>query len=263
MTPYRAILSARCRVLLQYRAAASAGFATQLFWGLMRVMIFTAFYHSTTTPQPMTLDETITYIWLGQAMLVFLPWNWDPEVAQMVRTGSVAYELLRPVDLYGLWYCRCVALRAAPALLRALPMFVVAGLFFGLQAPPSLASAGAFLAAMLGALLVGSAITTLLNLSLFWTISGEGVIRLLPSAVMLLSGLIVPLPLFPEWSQPILNALPFRGVMDVPFRLYLGHLPPQELPGLLAQQLVWALALVLLGRWLLSRGLRRVVVQGG
>jgi ABC-2 type transport system permease protein len=263
MTAYGAILSARSRVLLQYRAAALAGFATQLFWGLMRMMIFTAFYGSTTTTQPMTLRETIDYIWLGQALLVLLPWNWDADVAQLVRTGNVAYELLRPVDLYGLWYCRSLAMRTAPAFLRALPMFIVAGLFFGLEAPPSWASAGAFAAAALGAVLLSSAITTLLNISLFWTISGEGIIRLVPSAAMLFSGLIVPLPLFPEWAQPLLNALPFRGIMDVPFRLYMGHLPPPALPGLLAHQLAWTAGLVLLGRWLLARGLRRVVVQGG
>ena len=73
MRPYWAIFSARCRVLLQYRAAAFAGFATQLFWGLMRVMIFTAFYHSTSEVQPMSLRETIIYIWLGQAMFVLMP----------------------------------------------------------------------------------------------------------------------------------------------------------------------------------------------
>lgn len=43
MTPYLAILSARFRTLLQYRAAAAAGFGTQLFWGLIRMMIFEAF----------------------------------------------------------------------------------------------------------------------------------------------------------------------------------------------------------------------------
>ncbi|MBM4084790.1 MAG: hypothetical protein FJ272_08380 [Planctomycetes bacterium] len=263
MKPYWAVLSGRYRVLLQYRAAALAGFATQLFWGVMRVMIFTAFYLSSTTPPPMTLPEIITYVWLGQALLLLLPWGWDTEVAQAIRTGNVAYELVRPVDLYWLWYCRAVAMRTAPALLRAFPMFVVAGLFFGLAAPASWTSAGAFAAATLGALLLSAAITAFLNISLFWTISGEGIIRLVPAGVMLLSGIIVPLPFFPDWAQPVLNALPFRGIMDVPFRLYMGHIPPQHAPALVAHQLAWTAAIVLLGRWTLARGLRRVVVQGG
>ena len=36
MRPYWAVLSARFRMLLQYRAAALAGLGTQVFWGLIR-----------------------------------------------------------------------------------------------------------------------------------------------------------------------------------------------------------------------------------
>jgi ABC-2 type transport system permease protein len=61
----------------------------------------------------------------------------------------------------------------------------------------------------------------------------------------------------------VLNWLPFRAIMDVPFRLYSGHLPAAQAPLLIGQQLLWAAILVLIGRLVLSRGLRRLVVQGG
>ncbi len=81
-------------------------------------------------------------------------------------------------------------------------------------------------------------------------------------AVIVLSGMVVPLPLFPDWSQPILNALPFRGLVDVPFRLYVGHIPPEEVISVLAHQVAWSAALIGLGHAVLSRGTRRLVVQG-
>jgi ABC-2 type transport system permease protein len=126
LRPYRAILSARFRMLLQYRAAALAGLWTQIFFGLVLVMIYEAFYRSTTARQPMTFAEVVSYVWLGQALLAMLPWNADPEIRAMVRGGGVAYELCRPVDLYALWYARAVALRTAPTILRAVPMSVFA-----------------------------------------------------------------------------------------------------------------------------------------
>jgi len=261
--PYRALLSAQMRSLLQYRAAAVAGIATQLFFGLIMVMIFEAFYRSTTTPMPMSLRETVAYVWLGQAMLGMFPWNVDPEIRQQIRTGGVAYELLRPVDLYGLWYARAMARRTAPTLLRAVPMFIVAGLFLGLQAPPTWQCAAAWAAATLGALLLSCAITTLLAITLMWTISGEGITLLTISVVSFMSGLYVPLPFFPDWLADVADVLPFRGLADIPFRLYLGHIPPRDSLPLLAHQLIWAGALILLGRLLLSRGRRRLVVQGG
>lgn len=263
MRAYRAVLSARCRTLLQYRAAAAAGFATQLFWGFIRLALFQGFYGSTTAAQPISLPDVIDYVWLGQAMLMLQPWGVDPEVRGMVRSGTVAYELLRPVDLYSLWYTRCIAQRAVPMLLRAVPMFVVAGLWLGLRPPASWEAGLGFLLATLGAIALSSALSTLVLLSLLWTVSGEGVSRFMPAVAMVFSGLILPLPLFPAWAQPLVLALPFGGLADYPFRVYTGHIPASGLPGVLAHQLLWTAALILLGRWLLGRSLRRMVVQGG
>ena len=269
--PYRAIVSARFRVLLQYRAAAMGGLWTQIFFGLVFLGIYEAFYRSTPRPQPMSFAEVVSYVWLGQALLAMLPWNADAEVRAMVRSGAVAYELCRPIDLYNLWYARAVAWRTAPTVLRAVPMVLIAAVglpLIGLDewrlaAPPSLASAVAFGATLVCTLLLGCALTTLINISLLWTISGEGAVILMTALVTFLSGMLIPLPLFPEWAQPIVQALPFAGLVDLPFRVFTGHIHPSAAVSVLRHQLLWTGAIVLVGRWLLARGLRRVLVQGG
>jgi ABC-2 type transport system permease protein len=250
-------------MLLQYRAAAFAGFTTQLFWGFINVMVYQALFRSTHRPQPMRLDQVINYIWLGQAMWAMLAWNADGDVRAMVRNGTVAYELLRPTDLYWLWYARAIAMRLAPTMLRAIPLLIIAALFLGLQPPASPTAASMWVLVMIGALLLGCAVTVLMNISLLWTISGEGTATLLPTVVVLFSGMIIPLPFFPDWMQPILNALPFRGLVDIPCRVYSGHIPPNEAAWMFVHQLAWTVGLILLGRWLLSRNIRRLVVQGG
>jgi ABC-2 type transport system permease protein len=265
------MLSARFRMLLQYRAAALAGLWTQIFFGLVLLMIYEAFYSSTTSRQPMTFAEIVSYVWLGQALLAMLPWNADAEVRAMVRSGAVAYELCRPIDLYSLWYARALAWRTAPTILRAVPMCLIAAVIlpligladWRLASPPSLGSATAFGVTLVSTLLLGCALTTLINITLLWTISGEGAVILLTALVTFLSGMIVPLPLFPEWAQPIVHALPFAGLVDLPFRVFTGHIPPGAVISVLQHQIFWTIALVLFGRWLLSQGMRRVVVQGG
>lgn len=263
LRPYWAVLQARLRMLLQYRAAAAAGFVTQLFWGAIRMMAFEAFFRSSSAAQPLTLEQTISYVWLTQALLLLLPMRLDREVLEMIRTGTLAYELARPVDLYGYWYARNIAGRIAPATLRAIPMFLVAWLLLGLQLPTSPASAAAFALSLVGAVLLSAAFVTLSTVTLLWTISGNGISRLLNEASWLLSGALVPLPLLPDWAQGALRALPFRGLMDTPFQLYIGSQSPREALPLFANQLLWTAALVLLGRWLLSRAARRLVIQGG
>jgi ABC-2 type transport system permease protein len=270
--PYRAIVSARFRMLLQYRGAALAGLWTQIFFGLTLIMIYEAFYRSSAPAvRPMAFGQLTTYVWLGQALLAMLPWNSDAELREMIRSGAIGYELARPVDLYGVWYARAVAQRTAPTLLRAAPMVVFAiavlpliGLGeWRLAPPPSLAAGAGFVAALACALVLGCAISVLINVSLMWTIAGDGAVMLFTTAVSLLSGLLIPLPLLPDWAQRVLSWLPFAGLFDLPFRIYSGHIAASDLALVLARQLGWTAVLVASGRWLLGRGLRRVVVQGG
>ena len=267
---YVAVVSARYRNLLQYRAAAFAGFVTQLFWGAVRLMILGAFFAAAKGPQPMNMAEVVAYIWLGQALLGMLPWNTDADFKEQVASGAVAYDMLRPLDLYGYWFARTLAFRTATTTLRAIPMVVFAMLLlpavglaeWALPVPSATALVG-FLAAIVAAALLSTAITVLAHISMLWTVSGEGVDRILPGFVTILSGMVVPLPLFPDWLQPFLDWQPFRGLGDVPYRIYSGNIPFADAGGEILFTLAWTAVLVWLGRALLARGVRRLVVQGG
>lgn len=263
MRAYWAIFKMRFIALLQYRTAALAGLFCQTFFGLIMVTAYTAFYRSSHATPPLSLPQVVTYVWLGQALLGMQPWGVDNELAGLIRSGNVAYELLRPLDLFTHWYVRCVALRIAPTLLRAVPMTIIALACLGMQLPASIASAGAFLLALTGAALLAGALTVVMSLSLLWTLSGEGIVYLMGTAAMFFSGMIIPLPLFPDWAQGVLAVLPFRGVTDAPYRLYMGQMPPEAVVGVVTHQLAWTIALLLFGRWLLGKGCRRLVVQGG
>lgn len=70
--------------------------------------------------------------------------------------------------------------------------------------------------AAVGTLFLSTAFTMVLHVSLMWTISGEGFNRLMPGVVPVFAGLIVPLPLFPDWLQGVLYWQPFRSMADVP-----------------------------------------------
>lgn len=266
-----AILVMRCKVLLQYRAAAVAGFVTQLFWGFIKVMVFVAFYAAVTEPQPLDFSQVLVYIWLGQGLLALLPWNVDREIAAQIRTGNVAYELLRPLDLYAFWFLRTLAFRAVPTLLRVVPMLIFTAYAlpllgmgeWALPPPADWVSGVLFGMAVVGALALSTAITMVMHISLMWTISGEGINRMMPGIVPLLAGLVVPLPLFPDWLQPLLYWQPFRGVADVPFRIYSGHIGISDALPELAVQWLWFGLIVVFGFWLLDRASKRLVVQGG
>ena len=234
-------------------------------------MIFMAFFQSSENPQPMDLSQVISHIWLEQALFAMLPWSLDRDVAAQIRTGNVAYELVRPVDLYGFWFSRALAMRVAPMLLRSVPLValsaglipLVGGNAWALHAPASALAGTLFAVSLAAALLLACCFTVLLSITLMWTISAEGVANLMPVAIMVLSGIIIPLPFYPDWFQPVLKVLPFRGLLDVPLRIYNGSIPVRGFLEELGIQGAWIVALVAAGRFALSRGIKRIVVQGG
>ena len=243
-----------------------AGLFTQFFFGLVRIMVFQAFYASSTMVQPLTLEQAVTYTWITQATFRMQPYNSDVETIDIVRSGKVAYELSRPLNLYFLWYCRLVAFRLIPALSAGTPMMLIAWLLpanFRMDLPASPVAWAAWLISTILALLLGCAISNLISVSALWTISGLGMQRIFPIFAMVLSGLYVPLAYFPDSLQTALRLLPFSGLVDTPVRFYLGIIPASELLPLGALQLFWTLALVFIGNQLLRLGTKRVVIQGG
>lgn len=262
LKPYLSIFKVRLLTALQYRAAAFAGIATQVFWGFIKVMILQAFF-AQGGDQPITLSQAITFVWIGQALFRFLPWTLDRDLEEQVKSGAVVYELIRPMNLYALWYLRSLASILVPTMMRGVPMFILAYFFFGLSLAESAGAFFSFILSLSLAALLSSAMKALVIISLFWTLSGEGILRLLPSVVLLLSGLFIPLPLYPDWMQPFLSIQPFRALLDIPIRIYSGIIPPHEYLAYFGFQLTWLLFFVVSGIGLLKVAMKRLVIQGG
>jgi viologen exporter family transport system permease protein len=272
LRPYRAALGSRFTLMLQYRSAAVAGVVTQCWWGALKVVILTAFYRASGAAAPaLRLEQAITYTWIGQALFALLPHAADPEVAQAVRSGAIAYDRLRPVDAYTLWYVRAAGWVAARVLPRALLLVTVtAGLLpvIGLGdwawRPPQSASAAALFALALAlAVLLSSAMLMLTSAAAVSLRDERGVVALVTSIVLLFSGNLLPLSLFPDGLKAALLLQPLAGLLDIPVRIYTAQLSGQKAWLGLGLQAFWTLALVLLGRAWLERALRGLEVNGG
>jgi ABC-2 type transport system permease protein len=270
--PYAAAFAARFMLLLQYRAAALAGFATQCWWGGIKVMVYAAFFAAAPAAAgSLSLSQTITYIWLAQALLALVPWSGDPEIGQAVRSGAIGYDRLRPLDTYGWWYARAAAWMTARVLPRAALMLAFAGVLLpliGLEAwswrpPQSPLQASLFAVSATLLVALSSAWVMLLNLAAVRFLDERGVNALTSSAIIVFSGNLLPLPLFPDWMQGFLFVQPFAGMLDIPVRIYSGDLTGQRALAGLALQAGWTLAFITLGRFWMRRVMGRLQMQGG
>ena len=141
MKKYFSFFRLRLVTGLQYRTAALAGMVTQFFWGFMEIAVFHAFYKADPAAYPMTMEATAAYVWLQQALLVFFgAWMFEGEIFATISSGNLAYELCRPVRIYNMWFARSVASRLSKAILRCMPILVVAAFLprgYGLGLPIS------------------------------------------------------------------------------------------------------------------------------
>ncbi len=252
---------------LQYRSAAIAGVATQLFFGLVYIMVYLAFYDSNPGGGPMNQSDLVSYLWLNQIFfsLIYMFYK-DKEIFDIIKNGNIAYELIRPKKIYFMWFSKIIGQRLSNVTLRCLPVLVVAIIIpkpYNLSAPESLLSFLMFVVTLIIGTLLMTAIITLYHVITLRTLNEKGITNLFMSLSDILAGGVVPIPFFPLFLQKIANVLPFRYVFDLPFRLYSGNISVSDGLNGIVIQLIWFLIIVIIGNLLLRKSLKKVVVQGG
>ena len=263
MNAYYAIFRLRRRLETQYRGAALGGIICQMFFGLVLIALYRALYAG--KPQGMPFSQVATYVWLQQAFFLMLLSS-DPELLDKIRTGGIAYDMCRPVSLYGYYYARIMAQKVMGTLLRAAPMLVFAAVLpdgWGISLPASLPG---FLWAA-GALLIGLlCVCAMENITMGFTmrtLDSRGMQAMLNLLMMILTGNILPLTLFPDSWQKVITMLPYAQMLDAPIRLYTGAYAPETAWAILLRQAAWTTVLVAAGCLMWRANQRRLVIQGG
>jgi len=148
-------------------------------------------------------------------------------------------------------------------LFRGMTSFVVIALIFGARFPASLAQWLLFALSLILATVTSFAFRFIVNISAFWLLDVRGVGSAAVIAATLFSGFEVPLVYFPGWLLLVSNILPFRGMMQTPADIFLGHLVGTGALAALVVQTIWCAVLILGGRAIVVAATRKVVVQGG
>jgi len=271
---YIAAFSSRFLLMMQYRAAAVAGFATQCWFGAVRVMVLAAFYLGAPEAAAGTsfdLSQAVTYTWLAQGLLALLPWAADPDIAAAVRTGAIGYDRLRPVDAYALWYARTAGWMTARVAPRLALMALAAGVAVPLlgqaewawKPPPNASVALLFILSLSLAAALSCAVVMLINIVVVATLNARGVNTLAMPVVIVFSGSLLPLPLYPDAIRAALFIQPLAGILDIPNRIYSGALAGFMAWAGIGLQAFWTFVLIVAGRLWLGRAMRRLEVQGG
>ena len=250
---------------LQYRAKAISGVLTQFFWGIMYVYLYTAFMGGDVI-DGFSIAQMASYVWLGQAFFALRYIDVPPNSAKEIENGDVCYKFTKPIDLYNQWFAENLGYKLSSALLRS-PLIIIVSLLLpsscGLMLPVSFPAFVLFVVALIVGVFTMCAIAMIAVALIFKTVSAKGVVTIVHTVTGLLGGLFIPLPLMPEAVQNVLNYLPFRFITDLPLRIYIGNVSCLSALMYIGIALVWLVALIAIGKLLLKKATRNVVIQGG
>ncbi|MFC8531490.1 ABC transporter permease [Nocardia sp. NPDC057227] len=249
----------------QYKLALFAGMFTNSVFGLLRGAVMLAAIGSAGSFGGYDAGSISAYVWLSQALLgAVLFTDSGVELGERVRSGDIAVDFLRPVDLQLATLAGDLGRATCTLLPRGLPTLAVGALVYGGLDLPN--TPVAYLLGIVSVLL-GTAISSLALFVTamigFWVVETRGLRTLHQVLGSFLAGLFVPVHLFPGWLGAIAAATPFPSVLQAPVDVLSGRVTGTAALAVVGVQLFWVLAMAALGQALLAAGRRKLEVQGG
>ncbi|MEU4691088.1 ABC-2 family transporter protein [Actinoplanes sp. NPDC023714] len=249
-----------------YRQATIAGSFTNIVFGFLRCYVLLAVAEGVAGAGPGGYDaeQLATYVWVGQGLLAVIGiWGWT-ELAERIRTGDIAADLLRPVSPVTGFLAADLGRGLYAMLTRFTPPVLAGAIFFPLHTPARWQTIPLFALSVILAVVVCFACRYVVNATAYWLQDARGPIMLWTLGSGVLGGLYFPLRLLPEWMTVTLwLATPLPSLLQAPLDVIAERDPPALQAGLVVVQLFWAVATLALAAAVQRRAERKLVVQGG
>ncbi|WP_327085066.1 ABC-2 family transporter protein [Nonomuraea sp. NBC_01738] len=241
-----------------YVWAALAGAFTNTVFGILRAYVLIALWQARPGLAGYDITDAVTFCFITQAFIGPMQlFGGGLTLTERIRSGDIALDLVRPASLQAWSLAEDLGRAAYLLLVRSVPPTIVGALLFGIKAP---ADAAAFTAAFLLGVLVSFGLRYLVALTVCWLVDDRGMSTLSLILSNFLSGLALPLGLFPGWLGDLARTLPWSATVQVPADVYLGV---TGVPDALAFQALWAVVLFGLGAIGTQLIRHKVVIQGG
>jgi ABC-2 type transport system permease protein len=210
-------------------------------------------------------DEMIAYLLLVHISRMFssMP-GLAGGIARDIRDGTLKKYLVQPLDMIGYLVSYRAAHKVTYVLASFLPyallFFLCRGFFHGFPPAPTLAG---YVVALVLAFVIGFFFEAAMGMVGFWFLEVTSLLWIVNTLNFFISGQMLPLDVLgPFWSG-LLKSLPFQYLAYFPALIFLGKIEGADLARGLLIELAWAVALIVLCRFLYYRGLRRYSAFGG
>jgi ABC-2 type transport system permease protein len=211
----------------------------------------------------LSVEQMTSYVAIAWMSRAFYFNNIDQEIAQDVREGKVAIEMIRPYNYLSVKAAQALGEGIFRLLFFAAPGILLVSLFIPFRFPATWENWGLYLLSLLVAFIINTQINLLTGVMTFFLFRNEGVMYAKRVIVDLLSGLILPISFFPGWAQTAMSYLPFQAINYYPSLIFTGAAGSGQALQMIFVQIVWVIVLLLPIALLWRQARRKLVVQGG
>lgn len=230
-------------------------FASAFFWR--------ALYQGVDQVQGVDVQSMLTYTVVSSMMSVVLMTGVENRVIHSVEKGTVATDLLKPINLFGIYFFEDLGTITALLVQNLVPILIIGSLCIRVPKPASLEAFLLFLGSLVLAFFIQWLLAVCFAMWAFTAIDMGPMVQVKKHLIRLLSGSIIPMWFFPEWLTNILNVLPFVYIYQLPLDFYIGKYQLTTVWPRLVLQFGWVCLLFLLFLFLQKRVTSKVMVQGG
>ena len=187
----------------------------------------------------------------------------DFAIAKLLRDGSIATEMLKPMDLRINLLASNLGEIFFKLLINFLPAILISKIFIGILPPAGIKNFLGFLLSMVLGFSILWSISTIVQMTAFWVVNVWSVSTIKNVFINVLSGAMLPLWFMPHTLRKVISFTPFETIYYTPINIYLGRLTNMEILISYGKQAGWFLVLFVIGNFMWNAGKKRVFVQGG
>ncbi|WP_209124057.1 ABC-2 family transporter protein [Alkalihalobacillus sp. BA299] len=225
--------------------------------------LWMAIYGGNDEIQGLSVIQMTTYIAVAWMARAFYFNNIDREIAQEIKEGKVAIELIRPYNYLGMKTMQGLGEGLFRLFFFSAPGLLIVWFVFPITFSASAFTWLLFSISLMFSFIINTQINLLTGILTFFLYNNTGLIRGKRVVIDLFSGLLLPISFYPIWAQNVMTLLPFQAISYIPSMIFTEGFTRSEVWQSLAIQFFWALILIVPIQvlWIIAR--KQMVVQGG
>ena len=182
--------------------------------------LWTAIYGAQEEIQGMSIVQMTTYVAVAWMARAFYFNNIDREIAQEIKEGKVAIEMIRPYNYLLMKTMQGLGEGIFRLLFFSAPGLFIVWLVFPIEFSANVIVWGWFLLSLLFSFIINTQINLITGLLTFFVLNNNGIIRGKRVIIDLFSGLLLPISFYPLWAQQVMYFLPFQAISYIPSMIF-------------------------------------------